>query len=247
MVAMSTGTVDGNAPPGRTADDLTIAPRPRRKRRWLLGSVLVLGAGVLAAAVVAAILGAAYQPVIFGGGSAGLSGQIASRQVDTVGPFGPQTYIPPQPAARGVLIMSLGNTGPLPVTIESVSMLAPGVPPGQRQNLVLSGAGSVTYTSLENMPTARSPRLDGTVLAPGQYIYIRMPVVSARCWVRSSWTAVTSFWVTTRYLLWTHHVQIDWTGAEFPSGAIIAREAIPAGTNTPSLECPGSGSGSGSG
>lgn len=207
------------------------------------GSVAALCVLALAAVVVAAPLGAVYQPVIFGGASGGLRGQIVSRQIDTFGPFGPQTYIPPQPPAHGVLVMSLGNTGPLPVTIESVSMPPPWFPPQQQRNLVLANAGPVTYSPEFSKPAGRSGTLAGTVLAPGQYIYIRIPVVSARCWVSNSWTSVTSFWVTTKYLLWTHHVQIDWTGAEFPSEAIVAREAIPAGTHTPSLECPGSGTG----
>jgi hypothetical protein len=70
MVAMSAGTVDGTAPPGMTADYGTLAPRPRRKRRWLLGSV------------------------IFGGDSGTLSGQIINRQIDTFGGSSKLTGVP---------------------------------------------------------------------------------------------------------------------------------------------------------
>jgi hypothetical protein len=242
---MSAGTVGGSAPPGMTADlPATAALPPRRKRRWLLGAFVTVGVLVLAAVTAGAIQAAAYQPVIFGGSSGGLRGQIVSRQIDTFGPFGPQTYIRPQAPAHGALIMSLANTGPHAVTIESVSMLPPGVPPSQRQSLVLAGAGPVTYSPQSGEPTGRSGRLAGAVLAPGQYIDIRIPVVSARCWVPNSWTSVTSFWVTTKYLFWVHHVQIGWTtGSSFPSEAIVAREAVPASTNTPGLECPGPGAG----
>jgi len=235
MVAMSTGTVGDASPPGTAIDEPALAPPPHRKRRWLASLIVTLAVLAVAAVVIGLILAATYQPVIFGGASGGLPGQIVSRQIDTFGPFGPQTYIPPQAPAHGALIMSLGNTGPFPVTIESVSMLGPGLPAGQRQNLVLASAGPVTYSPMVGIPGRRSGSgtLAGAVLAPGQYIYVRIPVVSARCWVANSWTAVTSFWVTTKYLLWTHHVQIDWTSTEFPSDAIVAREATPAGGNTP--------------
>jgi hypothetical protein len=126
-------------------------------------------------------------------------------------------------------------------------MLAPGFPPQQRQNLVLTDAGPVTYSPEFSEPAGHSGTLPDAVLAPGQYIFLRIPVVSARCWVTNSWTAVTSFWVTAKYLLWTHHLQIDWTGTGtgtgFPSDAIVAREAIPAGANGPDIQCPGSGTG----
>ncbi len=138
--------------------------------------------------------------------------------------------------------MSLENTGPRAVTIESVSMLAPGRLRRQWRNLVLFVAGPVTYSPLTSIPTAGSPRLAGATLAAGQDIYIRIPVISARCWVKHSWTAITSFWITTRYLLWTHHVQINWTGSGFPSDAFVAREATPAVAHTrPSMLCPGPG------
>lgn len=239
---MSAGTVDGNAPPGMTSDRPVTVPPPRRKRRWLLGSTITFAVVALAVVIAGAILAANYQPVTFGGASAGLTGQIVNRQVDTFGPFGPQTYIPPQPVAHGSFIMSLENTGPRAVTIESVSMLAPGWPRGQWRNLVLAGAGPVTYSPLTSIPTAGSPRLAGATLAAGQDIYVRIPVISARCWVKHSWTAITSFWITTRYLLWTHHVQINWTGSGFPSDAFVAREATPAVAHTrPSMLCPGPG------
>ena len=124
---MSAGTIDSTIPPRTTDPDPAQAPTPGRRWRKLLG---LAAAAVAAVGLIAAwVLGASYQPVVFGGGSRGPVGpHLISKEVNRAGGTEGQVYIPPQPSAHGSFLISLGNDGPLPVTIGSLSLLPPGMP-----------------------------------------------------------------------------------------------------------------------
>jgi hypothetical protein len=119
---MGTGAVEGTTPPGVT-DGIAIPGRQRR--RWLMVVALGLLAVLIAAVVAGLNLGASYQPLAFGGAGGGLTGNIVSKHVNNVAPMEGQTYVPPQRAASGAYHVSLTNTGPYPVTIESATLNNP--------------------------------------------------------------------------------------------------------------------------
>jgi hypothetical protein len=227
---MSVGAVDGTTPPG-VMDSAAIAG-PRRRRRWLKVLALGLAFVLIAAVAVALVLGASYQPVGFGGEGPGLTGQIVSRQVNNFAAMGGQFYIPPQKVARGAVIVSLTNTGPYPVTIESATLNDPDFTAAPAlQAEPLRDTGPATYWPMGGNPgVGGGTRLAGTLLGPGQDIVIRLPVTTAGCWMRSeSYTTLFHFWVKVKFLFWTHLVPIWWTSPYDQSeGAFIAREPQPA-------------------
>jgi hypothetical protein len=192
------------------------AARPRR--RWLLGSATLLLAAALLAAV---LLSAAYQPVRYGDDAAAVQGPVSSsiRAVNTFGNMRGQLYIPPQHAADGTLLVSLANTGPYPVTIESVSM--PSYP-----NALNDQTGPATYLLLPpigvrpKMPTASSPKIAGATLRPGTDVLIRIPFRTPGCWM-SGGSTVSSFLVTATFLWWTHTFAVSWTPPWDPNGGAI--------------------------
>jgi len=153
-----------------------------------------------------------------------------------------QYYLPSQPAEQGSFLISLGNTGAFPVTIEAVHVLPPGLPASAvSYGSPLRMAGQPTYTleDLRHGQRAPGPRpLAGAVLTPGEYVYVRIPFITAKCWLPHSSTGIDRVWVTTKSLLWTHHVPISWTEPADPSqGAIISEEGYAPGAIL-GLVCP---------
>ena len=228
---MSTGMIGGASPPGTANRGGTAVTAPGRKRRWPVWVALALGL-VLAAAVVAGLsLGAAYQPVGLGNSGGALIGHLVTRHVDNFTPMTGQTYLPPQRPGSGGLYVSLSNSGPLPVTIESASLNPPDAQgPVFRQAQPLRDAGAAAYWPEAGSQAGPGTRLAGAVLRPGQYILVRLPVTTAGCWMPSHGYAVLStFWVKVKFLLWTHLVQVWWTSPfDQSEGAIIAHEPEPA-------------------
>ncbi|MDA8324569.1 MAG: hypothetical protein M0030_32805 [Actinomycetota bacterium] len=234
---MSVDIIDGASPP-RVSD-----PAPGRPgwpgHRWRLG--IGLGAAIaLAAALIAAVFaGAYYQPVRFGGSFGPPYGPhlITTTQGNEYGLAG-QTVLPAQPSAHGTVYVSLENAGPLPVTIESVSFNGPGVPANAVTGMPFTISGQSTYTPMFGRHGKPKP-LAGAALRPGQYILIRIPIVTAPCWTRSGEHAlVDSFWVTSRSLLWTHRERVSWTDPGSPTqGAIVSREGGRP-SSIPGMFCP---------
>ncbi|MHB1596139.1 MAG: hypothetical protein ACYCO9_23040 [Streptosporangiaceae bacterium] len=238
---MSADVIDGASPP-RVSD-----PEPGRPgwpgRRWRLGIGLGAAVALVAALITAAVAAARYQPIRFGGAYRGPAGpHLTTRQVGNLYGLDGQSVLAPQPQAHANILLSLDNVGPLPVAIERLSFM----PPSALHGATLDGlpfriSGRVTYT-LEAIPhgvTPPGPRpLAGAVLQPGQDITIRVPIVTARCWIPNTRTTVAGFWVTSRSLLWTHHVYVSWTAPGSPTqGAVVSAEGYPGG-NEPGLVCP---------
>ncbi len=109
------------------------------------------------------------------------------------------TYIPPQPAADGALLVSLANPGPYPVTIKSVSIIANGEPSYPTALNNQTGPATSAPTAASGMGprlTGSSPPVAGAALRPGENILIRIPFRTPGCW-DSGRSVVSSFWVTT--------------------------------------------------
>jgi hypothetical protein len=213
---MEAGAAGGVAPPGHAEGQAAGASLPRRPARGRLAGIAValVVLVVLGAGIAGWILGASYQPVTYGLGGSGIDGGSV-----IVHGFLPRTiYIPPQRPASGGLFVSLMNTGRFAVTVESVSL------PSQPRPPVLRDAGPATYEPLEGnnplMPTAASPRIAGLVLRPGQDVYIRIPFRTPGCW-QAGRTVVSTFLVTTRYLLWTRQFPVAFTDPGVPSEGLI--------------------------
>jgi len=230
---MSAGTIDGTIPPRTTDPDPGQAPPPSRRWRRRLG--LAAASVVVAALVAGWAFGATYQPVAFGGYSrAPLGPHLISKHVNTVGGMQGQAYLPPQPSVRGSFLISLSNDGPLPVTIESLSLLPPGMPASAihyGRPFRIDGQPTYTLEYLRYRQQQIAPRvLAGSVLAPGESVDVRIPIRTAPCWSPHSGWEMWTVWVTTRFLLWTHHVPISWTDRSDPSqGAIISEEGYSSG------------------
>jgi hypothetical protein len=211
-------------------DGATRSVRGWRRRRWLLGTGGLLLAAALAVAIA---LGATYQPVTYGDGTMAVQGAVNVRNVNDFGYVGGQLFIPPQPATQGDLVVSLANTGPYAVTLTSVAT------PLSYPNALSQSAGSVNYVPLVGprpQPTTSSPRIFGATLRPGENILIRIPFRTPTCW-GSGWSVVNSFWVTTKFLWWTHTFEVHWTAPTDPyAGAIMSQ--LPDPNGGPGALCP---------
>lgn len=119
-----------------------------------------------------------------------------------------EMVIPSQPSNTGALIVSLVNRGPIAVTIESVQLAAQQLP------AALSSDGAPTYTPLAgNNPhvTSASHVVAGAAIRPGESILIRIPFRTAACWLPAS-SILHTFAVTTRFMVWSHRLDVSWTG-----------------------------------
>lgn len=158
------------------------------------------------AASVLAVLAAHYQPLSSGGtGGGSFPGLPLGPGIRWVDGSPEELYVPPQ---RGVLALSssLVNNGPFPVTIEAVTQL-PGSP--------LMAAGPVLYfvATLQNaLQPAPGRVLYNVTLRPGQQIMIGMPLRTWRCAYRHENTAVASFLVRERFLIFTRTVALPVIG-----------------------------------
>jgi hypothetical protein len=229
--------MSADAPPAITTFSRWHGPwwlRPRQ--RAMLGlAALVLAAGL----VVALIVGATYQPVTYGMGAEAVQGQVSIRAVNDFGGMALQTYIPPQPAADGALIVSLTNTGSYPVTIEWVGV----APAGQRisSTALSEQAGPATYIPLAatglapQVVTGTSPKIAGVTLRPGMNFLVRIPFKTPACWYTGR-SIVRTFWVSTKFFWWTHNFAVSWTSPRDPNdGAILSQ--IPDANGRPG-SCP---------
>jgi len=230
------------SPPRTSIPDRAQAPAPGR--RWPRLVALIAGTVAVGGLIAASVFAARYQPVVFGGGYRGpLGPHLISRHVNQTGGMEGQSYLPPQPAEHGSFLISLANTGPYPVTIESLRLLPPGLPASAiNYGRPLRIVGEPTYT-LEDLRRGQRPpgprRLAGAVLSPRESIYVRVPFVTARCWLPNTTTSVTGIWVTTRWLLFTRQVLISWTDpADTTQGAIISSEGFASPRAAPGLVCP---------
>jgi len=227
---MEEGTIEKTVPAGQPSPDVGGSLTRRRRLHWILAGIGVVFVAVVAAA---AVLAATYQPVSDGMATPAINGPVTVRAVNNFALMRGQLYIPPQPASSGTLTVSLENSGPLAVTIESVVFDDPIWPP------VLAPAGPATYEPLTDTPqplTASSPRIAGLVLRPGENVEIRLPFRTPSCWL-SGRAEVSDVLVTTKYLFWTHHFTVSFTDSADPSqGMILAHLPIQPGTQN--ANCP---------
>jgi hypothetical protein len=225
MQAQATGAVET---PGPGAGE-SAKSRPRRRRRWLVGTG---GLFLVAALVVAMMLGTAYQPVTYGMGAVAVQGPVSIRTVNDFEGLRGQMYIPPQPATSGALIVSLANAGSHPVTIESVSIIAnsePSYPTALNDQTGPATFVPLAATGLVPQLTGSSPRIADTTLRPGENVLIRIPFRTPSCWFAGR-SIVSSFWVTTRFLWFTHTFAVSWTGpGGLYDGAIMSQVPDPNG------------------
>jgi hypothetical protein len=199
-----------NTGPGRSGrDKATRPPRWRRRYAW----VLVPTVPVLVAGIVLGALANSYQPLTDGpvGDSIlaypGLPSAQGVRTVNTFGGVHDDVYIPPQ---RGTfyLFADVANYGSRAVAIESVSV--PGGGPLSPAGRVLYARPPTTGNGAPGVPPA-SRILRNVGLAAGQAIFVAIPVRSWPCWQKyTGFTTVPNFYVTYRYLFFTHTVAIPW-------------------------------------
>jgi hypothetical protein len=215
----------------------------RRRHPWRRRILLGLGAFLVAAVVVLAILAGTYQPVQFGdagGGSfAGLPAGTGLRAVNTFGGVTGETYVPPQ---LGVFTIgeSIQNSGPEPVTIEAVSILSPQDQAFQTRGerpWPLTPAGSAAWTSdkysLDQKPPFSGSSVAGLSLAPGQMIRVGIPVrMSGTCYDRDGWTGTDVFYVKERFLFFT-----QWVAVKFQSPYLLREPSYPGGEPAKDLIC----------
>ena len=233
---VSVDVIDGASPP-RVSDPEPGRPGWPGRRRLSIG--LSAAVALVAVLIAAAVAGARYQPVRFGGSFSPPHGpHLVARQVGNLYGQDGQTVLAPQPPAHGTILVSLDNVGPLPVVIERLSFMPPGT---TLDGLPFRISGRVTYTLevIRHGGTPPGPRpLAGAVLHPGEVIAIRVPIVTARCWIPNTGTTVSGFWVTSRYLLWTHRVYVRWSPpGSSTQGAVVSAEGYRSG-NEPGLVCP---------
>lgn len=193
-------------------------PAARRswiRRRWLVAACAV---AVAAAAVGAILLGkaAVYQPLGYGSTESldmafpGLPTGAGIRAVNTFGFLHEDFYIPAQPGVFS-LFADIRNNGSRAVTIESVALNQTG--PGLFYPIRPAGQVRYSWAGMNGSyitPPLTSRILRDAVLRPGQEFLIGIPVRTSRCWQEGIWTTEPDFYVTYRYLLFTHTVAIPW-------------------------------------
>jgi hypothetical protein len=199
----------------------TDLPAVKHRWRWRRWALLAAGVLLLPAVVVLWILAATYQPVGFGGLSgevpAGMPAATGVRTVNNAGISPGEIYVPPQYGAFTVG-ESIVNTGPEPVTIEAVTMVAP------QQQAISSGwplvpAGRVKWwIQGESGPNAAPPPrcsyaapcpLGSLSLAPNSPIVVDIPVRLARgCYVKGAFSEETDFYVKEKFGPFAHWVTV---------------------------------------
>jgi hypothetical protein len=138
----------------------------------------------------------------------GLPAAHGVRLVNTFGGVRQDVYIPPQPAGYTFyLFASVANNGSRTVTVESVAL---------PRYSALTPAGPVLYGRRGNRPGApgippATRILRSVAIAPGDGLFVAIPVRSWPCSQRNSgFATVPDFLVTYRWLFFTHTVAIPW-------------------------------------
>lgn len=226
---MGTSMTDSAGPPGAAAPPGTAVAPPPRHRRWPIWTALATGSVLIAALITGTAFAARYQPAGPDGSPANLTGRLVTRQVNDSLTLTGQAYLPPQRPTTGAVYVNLTNNGPFPVTIESASLNPPfAQAPHDRQNQSLRDTGPATYQPAYGHQSWPGTRLAGLVLRPRQHITVRLPVTTAGCWLPDGYQYLSEFWVTTKFLLWTHQVPVTWTDpADSDEGAIVSHEPMP--------------------
>lgn len=171
-------------------------------------ALLAVGLASVALAVLAAVA-SRYQPI--GNGEdlsfafPGLPAGKGFRVVNNLGGFHQDVYVPPQ---RGTfaLVATIMNSGTHPVTIVSAS-------PPQGSGLWLAGAIRYSTPGMDGsnqIPPPTSRVLRNVELAPGQEIFIGFPMRMWPCAPLGRWQGIPTFTVMTRYLFFTHTVDLPW-------------------------------------
>jgi hypothetical protein len=191
------------------------AGSPRRGYK----SVWLVGAGVVALAVLGVLLGraAVYQPLGRGGlvldaPFPGMAPGVGIKVVNNFALLGGDYYVPPQ---RGEFSfgLSIQNSGSRPVIIEAVTTSVSAADSTYPVRL----AGPVLYTTDMGRPgTPRAHVLRNLTLGPGQGIFIGIPLRTWPCGQTDGWDTDPAFYVRERFLFFTHMVAVPWSmnGAE---------------------------------
>jgi hypothetical protein len=200
---------------------------------------LRLAAGIaallVALVVVSVVLAATYQPLGFGGSEGGqfpgLPIASGARYVNDFGGLVGDRYIPPQRSVFAIL-ESIQNSGPRAVTIQAVSIVAP----GSVGDWPLISSGQVLYIPEvyqfhERAWTSGRP-VKGLSLGPNQSVLLGIPVrMVDACYEAAGTTGLTDFYVEERFLTFSHWVTI-------PFGApVLMRSPEPARPSIPGLVC----------
>ena len=209
------------------------APRPRRRRLLIAVAGLVL---LVVALLVLVLLLATYQPLVFGNGWGsqfpGLPIAKGERTVNNFATASGDLYIPPQRGSFAI-VESVQNNGPRAVTIEAVSVVAP----GSQAAWPLVATGPVLYMPEyynHNERTWASGRpVKGLSLGPSQGVLLGIPLrLSAACYEKTAWSRASEFYVEERYLGFTHWVTL-------PLGApILVRSPEAPHQSIAGLACP---------
>ena len=189
-------------------------PRTGIRRRWRRRHTwtVLVAVPLVTAAVVLGVLANSYQPLTYGSTGSrtlaypGLPAAEGARTVNTFGGVREDIYVPPQ---RGTfyLYADIRNSGSRAVTIEAVT-----VPKGGP----LSPAGPVRYGLLSNKPGSVVPPpaahvLRHVTLGARQELFVAIPVRTWPCWMKLSFfETMPDFYVTYRFLFFTHTVAIPW-------------------------------------
>jgi hypothetical protein len=120
----------------------------------------------------------------------------------------------------------------------AVSIIADGEP--SYPTALNNQTGPATYAPMaaSGMPprlTGSSPPVAGATLRPGENILIRIPFRTPGCWDTGR-SVVGSFWVTTKFLWWTHTFAVSWT----PPGNLDDRAIVSQLPDPNGSLCPGS-------
>jgi len=173
----------------------------------VLAAVVVIAA----AASVLLSLASSYRPLAYGEDDMrnlsypGLSAGHGIRSVNAFGGIRKDHYIPPQ---RGTfyLVVSVTNLGSRAVIVEDAFM---------PHSSPLRSAGRALYSrpgaGRHSIGDPRPSRvLHDAKLGPGDEIFVAIPVRSARCAERDSWTSVPYFYVRYRFLFFHHIAALPW-------------------------------------